>query len=211
MEHTWRKRESGEHCCWWSSVHTGTRPTCDHQYTQKPTTKSLKSVCIGAGVSETTLQPELLIQTLVSVAVPHQKLGTRSNPFCSEWHRWVDHCTSTSCEGQKMSLTMSKFNDLRHYLLRAGPTCMLSDWTLGLSHPQMVSVSTPPTAVTDKHTARPQSEDRWTGEGTLWLRAWQLMKEPGVDREISRYLGMIDKMAEKTWSHANGLSRGGGG
>lgn len=44
-------------------------------------------------------------------------------------------------------------------------------WTLGFSHPQMVPVSPPPTAVTDQHTARRQSVDRRTGERTLTLRA----------------------------------------
>lgn len=64
----------------------------------------------------------------------------------------------------------------------------------------MVSVSTPPTdKVTDNHGVMPQSVDRRTGEETLSLRVLiAYEKELGVDREISRYLQMIDNKTEKT-------------
>lgn len=79
-----------------------------------------------------------------------------------------------------------------------------------LSCTQLVSLSTPPPVITDKHT-----NTQWCHQASWlwWMDRWgdpvtesaiACMKQPGADSEISLYLWMMDNMTgwqNQTWSH----------
>ena len=163
VEHTWRKRQCGEHCFSQISAHSHMWPTCKHAHIHKPTKSFLnialfRAFRLAEQFSEWRDHPStevLVVQTCNNAVSLHRvKHSSYSCPCASYGKLLRSFSVICNIRGQNIFSVMLIWNYTwycelqicwRAFYCHNFPVRPVSsDWLSSLAHTQLVSLSTPP-------------------------------------------------------------------